>query len=228
MQKQIKPAKKNIKAFLAKVKRVIKVHTAAPPLALLKKLAPLIRGWALYHRHIVSTKTFQDVDHHIWKLLWRWARRRHAHQKSTYWVKKRYFMRYKGYDWTFFARSQDGQLQTIFRAYSISIQRHPKIKARANPYDKEEEAYFEQRIENNMLHKLTGKRMLCYLYQRQKGSCPVCQLKINAQTGWNAHHLLPKYLGGNWSTENLVLLHPVCHIQVHQNPVVAAALNSSV
>ena len=34
----------------------------------------------------------------------------------------------------------------------------------------------------------------------------------------------PKYLGGQWSAKTLVLLHPVCHVQVHQNLVVAAAL----
>jgi len=48
--------------------------------------------------------------------------------------------------------------------------------------------------------------------------------KTTAKTGYNTHHLLPKYLGGKWCAENLVLLHPVCHIQVHQNQRVAAAL----
>ena len=98
----------------------------------------------------------------------------------------------------------------------------------ANPYDKKDELYFEQRKAQNMLNKLVGKQMLRYLYDRQKGICPICQLKITAQTGWNAHHLTPKHLGGKWTGENLVLLHPVCHIQVHQNPSVAAALNKSV
>jgi len=79
-----------------------------------------------------------------------------------------------------------------------------------------------------MLNKLKGKRMLRFLYHRQKGNCPICQLTINGQKGWNAHHLTPKYLGGKWTIENLVLLHPVCHIQVHQNPSVAAALTISV
>ena len=79
-----------------------------------------------------------------------------------------------------------------------------------------------------MQQKLVGKRMITYLYKRQQGLCPICEQKITEQTGWNAHHLTPKYLGGKWLTENLVLLHPVCHVQVHQNPVVTAALTTRV
>ena len=70
--------------------------------------------------------------------------------------------------------------------------------------------------------------MLRYLYERQKGCCAVCACKITNETGWNAHHVIPKYLGGKWSADNLILLHPVCHIQVHQNKSVSAALNLSV
>ena len=224
----IKPSKKNVTAFLAKVKVAIKERTAARAIDLTEKLAPMIRGWAMYHRHIVAKQTFSYVDHEIWKMLWKWARRRHAHRKSTRWVKQRYFMRYKGRDWTFFAKDKDGSIATIFEASNVKIQRHPKIKGLANPYDKGDETYFEQRKEQNMLNKLEGKRMLRYLYDRQKGICPICQLKISTTTGWNAHHLTPKHLGGKWTGENLVLLHPVCHIQVHQNPSVAAALTISV
>jgi len=224
----IKPSKKNVEIFLAKIKVAIKERTAASPIELTQKLAPMIRGWAMYHRHVVAKQTFNYVDHEIWKMLWKWARRRHAHQKSTLWVKKRYFMRYKGRDWTFFAKDKDGKLETIFEASRVLIQRHPKIKGLVNPYDKRDEIYFEQCKQQNMLNKLEGKRMLRYLYNRQKGNCPICLLRINAQTGWNAHHLTPKHLGGKWTGENLVLLHPVCHIQVHQNPSVAAALTISV
>jgi len=223
----IKPSEKNVKVFLEKVKVAIKERTAAPAIAVLDKLAPMIRGWAMYHRHIVAKDTFSKVDHEIWKMLWKWARRRHSN-KNRMWIKQRYFMRYKGLDWVFFAKNEDGYIDTIFRASSVTIQRHPKIRASANPYDKEEEAYFEQRIENQMFNKLEGKRMLRYLYDQQKGCCTVCGCKITVQTGWNAHHIVPKYLGGQWRKDNLLLLHPVCHIQVHQNDSVAAALTISV
>jgi RNA-directed DNA polymerase len=195
----------------------------------------MIRGWALYHRHnlsrhcgIVAKQTFNYVDSQIWQMLWKWSRRRHAHKKSVMWVKKRYFMLHQGQDWTFFGKHKDGDISTIFKASRILIRRHVKIKSTSNPYDKEEELYFESRNDDFMLNKLTGKHMMRYLYERQSGCCPICHQKITLQTGYNTHHLHPKHLGGKWSAYNLVLVHPVCHVQIHQNSSVAAALNKSV
>lgn len=224
----IKPSQKAVHRFLQKVKVTIKMYSASNAVDLLKVLAPAIRGWALYHRHVVSKATFSKVDNQIWQMLWRWSRRRHAHRKNLAWIKNRYFMRYKGRDWTFFAHDEHGNLVTIFRAASVPIRRHIKIRGRANPYDTTQEVYFEQRSDQLMQQKLEGKRMITYLYKRQQGLCPACRQKITEQTGWNAHHLTPKYLGGQWSTDNLALLHPVCHIQVHQNQEKAAALMTAV
>ncbi|MCP4267108.1 MAG: group II intron reverse transcriptase/maturase [Candidatus Brocadiaceae bacterium] len=224
----IKPSKKNVETFLAKVKKAIKERTAAPAIDLTQKLAPMIRGWAMYHRHIVAKQTFNYVDNKIWQMLWKWSRRRHAHKKDAMWVKQRYFMRHKGQDWTFFARDKDGKLETVFKASDVKIRRHVKIKAQANPYDKEMEMYFEARNDSLMLNKFVGKNMMCYLYERQKGCCPICKQKITSVTGYNTHHLHPKHLGGKWTAENLVFLHPVCHVQVHQNESVNAALKLGV
>jgi len=116
------------------------------------------------------------------------------------------FTRHRGKDWTFFAVNEDGYIDTVFRASDILIQRHPKIKATANPYSKEWETYFEKRKDEIMLNKLEGKRMMRYLYDRQKGCCLVCGQKITQITGYNTHHLIEKHLGGKWTRDNLVLL----------------------
>jgi RNA-directed DNA polymerase len=79
----IRPAPKSIKAFLRKVRGVIKANKSAAADSLICLLNPLIRGWALYHRHVISAKVFQSVDHAIFQALWRWAKRRH-----TKWVPK--------------------------------------------------------------------------------------------------------------------------------------------
>ena len=52
-------------------------------------LNPKIRGWANYHRHVVSKRIFNRVDHAIFISLWQWARRRHQ-QKSRL-AKRKYF-----------------------------------------------------------------------------------------------------------------------------------------
>ena len=224
----IKPSKKNVKTFLDKIYVAIKERTAAPAIDVVQKLSPMIRGWAMYHRHIVAKQTYSKIDHAIWQKLWKWSVRRHKRKKNLHWVKDRYFIRHKGRDWTFFAVNQNGDQETIYQASDIPIQRHAKIKGNANPYSKEWELYFEQRKDEIMRNKLEGKHMMRYLYDRQKGCCLVCGQKITTITGYNTHHLLEKHLGGKWVQENLVLLHPLCHIQVHQNHQLNAALNRSV
>lgn len=213
----IKPSKKNIKTFLDKMKKTIIKYQGYPTVQLIYELNPMIRGWTMYHRMDCAKAAFSYVDHRIWQMLWRWSLRRHRN-KGKSWVKQKYFRRHQGVDWTFSAHNEEEKLITIFRASQISIRRHVEIKTTANPYDAADEIYFEKRIDRIMTTKLTGKNMVKYLYERQKGICPVCQNKITSNTSWNAHHIHPKHLGGKYKRDNLVLLHPVCHVQIHHQP----------
>jgi RNA-directed DNA polymerase len=82
-----KPSKKNMKVFLDGVRKIIKAARGSSAAALINQLNPKIRGWANYHRHVVSKRTFARADHEIFSSLWRWARRRHRN-KSLSWIKK--------------------------------------------------------------------------------------------------------------------------------------------
>ncbi|MDO6750105.1 HNH endonuclease, partial [Gilvimarinus sp. 1_MG-2023] len=44
---------------------------------------------------------------------------------------------------------------------------------------------------------------------------PMCKQFITSETGWNIHHVLERHKGGSDKLENLVLLHPNCHRQLH-------------
>src|SRR5207245_11408148 len=81
------PSKKNVKAFLKKVRGIIEKHKDSSAGQVIVKLNPVIRGWANYHRFGASSKTFHSVGHAIFKKLWWWARRRHP-RKSATWVRK--------------------------------------------------------------------------------------------------------------------------------------------
>lgn len=223
----IKPSKKNIKSFLHKVQQAIKLRSSMSTYDLIQKLNPMIRGWAMYHRHIVAKATFSYVDNQIWQMLWKWALRRHRN-KGKRWVKYKYFKTYKGSNWTFLTHDKEGKVITLFKATSIPIQRHIKIRSAANPFDNEDEIYFEQRLQKQRYHKLVGRRVHQIIHSRQKGKCALCKQPISEQTGVHLHHLIPKHLGGKWTIANLVMLHPVCHVQVHQNKVATAALTTSV
>jgi RNA-directed DNA polymerase len=214
----IKPSKKNIKTFLDKVHEVIKNLSNVRTLHLIETLTPMIRGWALYHRHIVAKETFSHIDHAITMTLWRWAKRRHSGGKNKMWIKHRYFTRNKGRDWILFDTDEESNNEKVilFQASSIAIKRHVKIDSKANPYSPQSELYFEKRADEKMAEKFTGRTLLNYLFTRQKGCCAFCEQRLSPQTGWNTHHIEHRHLGGKNTDDNLVLLHPNCHQSVHQ------------
>lgn len=146
----VTPSKKNVKAFLEKVRGMIDRNKSVSQLVLIGLLNPVIRGWANYHKHIVAADTFSRVDHEIWRKLWKWAKRRHP-KKSRDWVKRKYFPDLGPRSWTFAAdsgkRDSDGKPIWTRLAYAqdTKIRRHVKIRSSANPFDPSERPYFVER-----------------------------------------------------------------------------------
>ena len=220
----LKPSRKNVKAFLAKIGDVIQ-HKGGYLTAgqLIERLNPKIRGWALYHRHASSARTFARVDDVIFKKLWRWARRRHRH-KTAAWVRAKYFARPGDGGWRFrgLVTDKEGGKHTVFlvRARTTRTRRHVQVKGRANPYDPAWELYFEERLATQMASTLTGRGTARYLWLEQAGKCLVCSHPLTLEEGWHVHHLLWRVHGGTDLLDNLVLLHPNCHRQVHSEGLV--------
>jgi RNA-directed DNA polymerase len=212
----ITPSKQNIAAFLTKVRGLITTHRQTPAGELIQVLNPVIRGWANYHRHVVSKRTYSDIDRAIFQALWRWAKRRHL-SKSAGWRKTRYFQSSGGRNWVFFGEVE-GQRKQLRSAFSTPIQRHVKLRAEANPYDPAWEVYFEQRLATKMTNKLHGQRQLMAQWNAQDGICPVCNQPLTDETGWHLHHIIWRSHGGPDTAENRVLLHPTCHYSVHARP----------
>ena len=215
----ITPSRKNIHTFLEGIRKVIKDNKQATTGNLIAQLNPKIRGWANYHRHVVSKETFSKVDHAIFCALWQWAKRRHP-KKPIKWIKKKYFQSIAGQNWVFQGEilAHDGTAQPIrlFKAKSVAIQRHIKIQNEANPYDPDWETYFEKRLDVKMAHNLKGKRKLLRLWKQQGGICPLCNRKITKLTGWHSHHIIWRSRGGRDEADNRVLLHPDCHERLHR------------
>ncbi len=144
----IKPSKNGVLSFLESVRKFIKEHPTIATVALIKVLNPRIRGWANYHRRVVSGAVFAYVDHEIWKALWRWTKRRHPN-KGRRWVKEKYFPARGGRHWvlTGTKKGADGKKREvhIFSAGSLHIQRHVLVRGAANPFDPKWRAYFDGR-----------------------------------------------------------------------------------
>ena len=81
-----KPSKGNVQALLAKARECIKSSLGLKTEELIRKLNPILRGWAYYYEHASAKRTFNRVDHEVFQALWRWAKRRHP-EKSATWEK---------------------------------------------------------------------------------------------------------------------------------------------
>jgi RNA-directed DNA polymerase len=203
------PSKKNIKAFLGKIRDLLRERKAASQTEVIEKLSPVVRGWANYHRSQMASVTFTRCDHQIWQALWRWACRRHP-EKGKRWIKQRYFKCIKGRDWRF---AEKDKLLPALSEYPK--RRHTKIKWEANPYDPAYDGYFSKRLAQRMGKTLEGRRKLRFLWWWQEGLCPICNQKITRETGWHLHHIIKRSQRGSDKLTNLVLLHPNCHRQHH-------------
>jgi RNA-directed DNA polymerase len=225
----IKPSKKSQKAFLTKVREIIKANKAATAGYLITQLNPIIRGWVNYYQHVVSKRTFAAMDAAIFKAIWQWAKRRH-HHKSNHWIVEKYYRTVGGRNWVFSGVIKDNKdkpkMVRLITADKTPIKRHNKIVGEANPYDPAWEIYFEHRLEVKMATNLRGRRQLLGLWKAQNGLCPICGQKITELTGWHSHHIVWKSYGGGDAIENQVLLHPTCHSQIHnhENSVVKPRL----
>jgi RNA-directed DNA polymerase len=214
----IKPSKKNVKAFYCKVKEVISTNKTVTQDYLIGLLNPILKGWALYHQPVVAKQAYSRMDNQIFHALWRWAKRRHPN-KSLEWIRKKYFQSHESKNWVFstVVLEESGTKRTI-ALYSLAdtpIERHKKVSGEYNPFDPSMEEMGEKLRMARMLNKLKYRKQILSLFQSQKGVCLLCKEPINKETGWHDHHIVHRSQGGGDTLDNRVLLHPVCHQQLH-------------
>jgi RNA-directed DNA polymerase len=209
----IKPSKRSVQALMAKVRAVVKggLHLSAG--ILVQRLNPLIRGWANYHQHVVSKVTFGKIDAQIFRILWRWSKRKHP-TKSAAWRRKKYFPAVGTRNWVFTGvvsrPHKEPKIVQLCQAQDTPIERHRKIRGAANPYDPDWEVYFEERLALQLVNNPNGYKRLVRLWFAQEGNCALCAEKITRQSGWTTGRLARRTIGHRRSV-NLVLLHPACH-----------------
>ena len=225
----IKPSKESVQGLLEKIRAILKENKQTSAGNLIVEMNPVIRGWALYHRHVASKETFSKVDAAIFTMLWQWAKRRHPN-KGRRWVKEKYFHVIGKRHWVFTGEVENKKGETLsvhlYQAAKTSIRRHRLIRGDANPYDPVWEAYFDERIGLKWHQSWLKRRKLIALWQRQEGKCPICDQKITKETGWHVHHILYRVYGGTDEPSNLLLLHPNCHRQMHSRTMKVTKLDA--
>jgi len=144
----MKPSKHNIVGFVRSIREFIRRARSITTVEFIRALNRKVRGWAHAFRHLVSSSVFQAVDAAIFKSLLRWIRRRHPH-KNWRWLRRKYFRSGQGRQWIFTAkaRSADGVGKDVdlFRASSLRIRRHIKMRGAATVFDPDHQDYFRER-----------------------------------------------------------------------------------
>ncbi len=102
----IKPSDKSIRNHKEQLSEIVRRHKGAPQTALIARLNPMIRGWSNYYRTVVSKETYSSMDNYLWKLLWRWAKRRHPN-KTGKWIASKYWGMTGKDRWRFAGKSKE-------------------------------------------------------------------------------------------------------------------------
>jgi len=117
-----------------------------------------------------SSRTFNQLDHHVWKLTYKWAKYRHPH-KSKRWICASYFgafNRTRRDNWVFGDRETGAYL---VKFVWTKIVRHVLVKGWASPDDPALADYWAARRRRGRppLDRI-GLRLLL----RQRGRCRLC------------------------------------------------------
>jgi RNA-directed DNA polymerase len=166
----IKPSKEAVQRIRSRLAAEVKALHGANAEAMITKLNPVIRGWAAYYRTVVSKEIFSALDHHVWRLTYRWALRTHPN-KSKRWVKVRYFGSFhpSRRDLWVFGDRDSGRYLVKFSW--TPIVRHTLVKDRASTDDPALTSYWAAR-------RRRGKPPLGPFFLRllrsQNGRCPGC------------------------------------------------------
>ena len=167
------PQTQKVQNLLQEIRSWLKTHQAVSAEVVIRHLNPLLRGWAMYYRHVGSKQTFQKVDYPIWRALWHWAKRRHPKQPKR-WTYRRDFEIGK-YGATFSAESQDSRGKKIRlrldRMPTIPSVRHVQVTGRARPDDPTLKASWETRRIKMGRHRVAKGSTLCGIAETQRWQC---------------------------------------------------------
>ena len=90
-----------------------------------------------YHHSTCAKRAFGVIEHRIWEMLWKWAKRRHPN-KGKHWIVDKYWRTYKGRKWAFMTDNH-----ILYLMMDTPIVRIGQMSLGKNPFlDKE---YFENR-----------------------------------------------------------------------------------
>jgi RNA-directed DNA polymerase len=172
----IKPSKAAIRRIRRRLRDELRSLRGSNARAVLRRLNPIIRGWAAYYRTQVSAEAFGKLDYYLWRLTWKWAKISHSN-KPAYWVIARYFGKFNKarQDRSVFGDRHTGGY--LHRFAWTNIVRHPIVKHAASLDDPELADYWAWRRRKA---PLPINRTALRLHWKQDGRCAICKTTLLA------------------------------------------------
>lgn len=103
---KILPSKFGVKDHLDLLKKIIKKNPSKTQKVLIQKLSSHIESWSHYYKIISTKKIHAYCDYVVFKMLWKWACKRHSN-KNKKWIKSKYFHCLNGKNWVFGVYQKD-------------------------------------------------------------------------------------------------------------------------
>jgi RNA-directed DNA polymerase len=207
----IKPSKASVQKLRDRLKQEWRALTGHSITAVLKRLNPILRGWANYFRIGVSKETFGSLDYWMFKRCVRYVKHTHRN-KGWRWCQYKYWgvLNPNRKDRWVFGNKSSGSY--LLKLCWTPIVRHVLVKGTASPDDPALRGYWIRR----QWHKIQNlPPRLISLAHTQRGRCAYCQASLFNGEALHQHHLQPKGEGGKDERSNLQLVHLYCHQQIH-------------
>ena len=166
----IKPSKAAQRRIRERLRTEFRSLRGTNAQAVIRKLNPIIRGWANYYRTQVSSEVFDALDQHLWRLTWKWARFSHQN-KSKSWVFARYYGKFnksRQDRWVFGDRKTGAYLHKFSWT---RIVRHQLVHQGASLDDPALAEYWARRRHRTPLPiNKTNQELI----EAQEGRCTIC------------------------------------------------------
>ena len=211
----IKPSKEAVIQHYANISDQIDTMKSWKQEEVIRKLNPMITGWANYYRRCVASKTFSKMDNLLWFKLRKWCIRR-CGRKSTAQNIQANFHTIETRKWCF-STFKGGKPDLILNKYSdVKIKRHVMIKKGQSYYDGDT-VYWASRLSKGYGNIAPSKAKLL---KKQGGKCAYCNQLFKVEDLMDSHHVKFKAKGGKDEYKNLVVMHRHCHDQYHSEEAI--------
>jgi len=190
---QIGPSKDSMKRLRQKCRTIIKssiphkrhkaarVHQeakgkATPQEILIHRLNPLLRGWANYHRHQNAKGAFSRIDHDLFQMLWKWAKRAYPGTSRIALAKTLFNKVNQSAPWHFRSTRTD-RPSDLVKVAKIPIQRFNPVQAERSFYDGDAIYWAKRSGKYPCLPHSVAIRI-----KRQGGKCAICTQSFTTHT----------------------------------------------